>query len=256
MAKAAIDGPRLEAFMGQAVVDLAAAFSAPLVRLDARLGLYRVLAEGGPATPAELAERTGSEPRMVREWLGNQAAGDYVTYDDAAGAYIIPPEQAIALADEESEFCILGAYDILASFFADEDRLVEAFRSGAGLPWAEHDHRLFAGAEAFSALGTGSTWCQVGFPRSREWSTSSRRGRALRTSAVVTAPRRSSWPRPSPPRRSWASTRTERDRARTPGGGGGWGRRTGAVRDRGRGRAAGRGLRPRLLVRRRHPMGR
>jgi hypothetical protein len=80
MATTAIDGPRLEAFMGQAVVDLAAAFSAPLVRLGARLGLYRALAEGGPTTPAELAERTGTEPRMVREWLGNQAAGGYVTY--------------------------------------------------------------------------------------------------------------------------------------------------------------------------------
>ena len=122
MAATAIDGPRLEAFMGQAVVDLAAAFSAPLVRLGARLGLYRALAEGGPATPTQLAERTGTEPRMVREWLGNQAAGGYVSYDDATGRYTIPPEQAIALADEESEFYLLGAYDILASFFADRGR--------------------------------------------------------------------------------------------------------------------------------------
>ena len=90
MAATAIDGPRLEAFMGQAVVDLAAAFSAPLVRLGARLGLYRALAEGGPATPTQLAERTGTEPRMVREWLGNQAAGGYVSYDDATGRYTHP----------------------------------------------------------------------------------------------------------------------------------------------------------------------
>ena len=153
MAATAIDGPRLEAFMGQAVVDLAAAFSAPLVRLGARLGLYRALAQGGPATPTQLAERTGTEPRMVREWLGNQAAGGYVSYDVATGRYTIPPEQAIALADEESEFYLLGAYDILASFFADEDRLAEAFRSGGGLPWGEHDHRLFAGTEAFFRAG-------------------------------------------------------------------------------------------------------
>ena len=153
MATTAVDGPRLEAFMGQAVVDLAAAFSAPLVRLGARLGLYRALADGGPATPTQLAERTGTEPRMVREWLGNQAAGGYVAYDDATGRYTIPPEQAVALADEESEFYLLGAYDILASFFADEDRLVEAFRSGAGLPWGEHDHRLFAGTETFFRAG-------------------------------------------------------------------------------------------------------
>jgi SAM-dependent methyltransferase len=149
----AIEQSRLEAFMGQAVVDLAASFSAPLVRLGARLGLYRALADGGPATAHELAQRSGTEPRMVREWLGNQAAGGYVTYDAASGRYTLPAEQAVALADEESEFYLLGAYDILASFFADEDRLVEAFRDGAGLPWHAHDHRLFAGTEDFFRAG-------------------------------------------------------------------------------------------------------
>ena len=153
METTAIDQSRLEAFMGQAVVDLAASVSAPLVRLGARLGLYRALADRGPATPDELAERSGTEPRMVREWLGNQAAGGYVIYDAASGRYALPPEQAAALADEESEFYVLGAYDILASFFADEDRLVEAFRSGAGLGWHEHDHRLFAGSEVFFRAG-------------------------------------------------------------------------------------------------------
>jgi SAM-dependent methyltransferase len=153
MATTAIDQSRLEAFMGQAVVDLAASFSAPLVRLGARLGLYRALADGGPATPEDLAERSGTDPRMVREWLGNQAAGGYVTYDAASGKYSLPPERAVALADDESEFYLLGAYDILASLFADEDRLAEAFRSGAGLPWSEHDHRLFTGTEVFFRAG-------------------------------------------------------------------------------------------------------
>ena len=153
MTTTAIDQSRLEAFMGQAVVDLAASFSAPLVRLGARLGLYRGLADGGPATPDELAERSGTDPRMVREWLGNQAAGGYVTYDAASGRYTLPPEQAVALADEQSEFYLLGAYDILASLFADEDRFAEALRSGAGLPWSEHDHRLFSGTEAFFRAG-------------------------------------------------------------------------------------------------------
>jgi SAM-dependent methyltransferase len=153
VATTTIDASRLEAFMGHAVVDLAAAFSAPLVRLGARLGLYRALVDSGPATPAELAERTGTDPRMVREWLGNQAAGGYVTYDAASGRYALPPEQAIALADAESPVYLLGAYDILASFFADEDRLVEAFHSGTGLHWNEHDHRLFSGTEVFFRAG-------------------------------------------------------------------------------------------------------
>jgi SAM-dependent methyltransferase len=90
---------------------------------------------------------------MVREWLGNQAAGGYVTYDPSSGRYTLPPEQAVALADEESPFYLLGAYDILASLFADEERMAEAFRSGAGLPWSEHDHRLFSGTEAFFRAG-------------------------------------------------------------------------------------------------------
>ena len=148
-----IDQSRLEAFMGQAVVDLGAAFSAPLVRIGARLGLYRALAEGGPATPEELAERTGTEPRMVREWLGNQAAGGYVTYDAASARYTLPPEQAVALADDQSPFYLLGAYEILASLFADEEALAEAFRSGAGLHWNDHDHRLFTGTEVFFRAG-------------------------------------------------------------------------------------------------------
>jgi SAM-dependent methyltransferase len=153
MAATAIDESRLEAFLGQAVVDLAAAFSVPLVRLGARLGLYRALAEGGPATPEELAARTGTEPRMVREWLGNQAAGGYLTYDPENGTYVLSAEQVLALADEESEVYLLGAYDILASFFADEDRLAEAFRTGTGLHWNEHDHHLFSGTEAFFRAG-------------------------------------------------------------------------------------------------------
>jgi SAM-dependent methyltransferase len=153
MATTGIDESRLEAFLGQAVVDLGAAFSAPLVRLGARLGLYRALAEGGPATPEELAARTGTEPRMVREWLGNQAAGGYLTYDPENGTYALPAEQALALADEESEVYLLGAYDILASFFADENRLAEAFRTGTGLHWNEHDHHLFSGTEAFFRAG-------------------------------------------------------------------------------------------------------
>ena len=171
MVTTVIDQSRLEAFMGQVVVDLAASFSATRVRLGARLGLYRALAEGGSATPGELAERTGTESRMVREWLGNQPAGGYVTYDTASERYTLPPEQAAALADDKSDLYLLGACDILASLFADEDRLGRLASGLAGVV-----EKLEAGARV-ADVGCGHG-----------------------ASTII-------MPRPSPPRRSWASTR-------------------------------------------------
>jgi len=89
----------------------------------------------------------------VREWLRNQAAGGYVTYDPETDTYTLPDEHALALADEGSPFYILGAYDLIASLYADEDRILEAFRSGEGMGWHEHDHRLFRGTERFFRPG-------------------------------------------------------------------------------------------------------
>lgn len=149
----AIDAGKLEAFMGQAVTDMSAAASAPLVMIGEKLGLYKAMAGAGALTAAELAERSGAAERYVREWLLNQAAGGYVTYDPASGRYTLPPEQALALADEDSPFYLLGAYELLASLFADEPRLEEAFRTGEGIGWHEHDHRLFRGTERFFRPG-------------------------------------------------------------------------------------------------------
>jgi len=106
-----------------------------------------------PRTRALKDTRRGPTPRLCASLFGNQPPGGYVTYDAASGRYALPPEQAIALADAESPVYMLGAYDILASFFADEDRLLEAFRSGTGLHWNEHDHRLFSGTEVFFRAG-------------------------------------------------------------------------------------------------------
>ena len=153
MSTAEIDEAKLEAFMGKAVTDMGAIISAPLFVIGEKLGLYKAMAGAGPLTSEEVAERSGAAERYVREWLRNQAAGGYIDYDAESDRYILSDEHALALADEDSPFYILGVYDSVASLYADEDKLLEAFRSGKGMGWHEHDHRLFRGTERFFRPG-------------------------------------------------------------------------------------------------------
>jgi SAM-dependent methyltransferase len=148
-----IDEAKLEAFMGQAVSDMGAIISAPLMLIGEKLGLYKAMAHAGPLTASEIAKRSGASERYVREWLGNQAAGGYVTYDPDTERYTLPDEHALALADEDSPFYILGVYELIASLYADEERITDSFRTGAGMGWHEHDHRLFLGTERFFRPG-------------------------------------------------------------------------------------------------------
>ena len=142
---ATIDEARLEAFVGQAVTDMGAAISGLLLHIGDRLGLYQAMAGAGPITAAALAARTGTGERYVREWLGNQAAGGYVVYHPADGTFELPAEQAMVLAHEDSPVFLAGAFEAIASCYADHDRFVDAFRTGAGVGWHEHDDRLFSG---------------------------------------------------------------------------------------------------------------
>ncbi len=148
-----IDERKLEAFMGQIVADMGAAISAPLVIIGEKLGLYRAMAGAGPLTSGEVAERAGASERYVREWLRNQAAGGYVEYDAESDRYTLPDEQAMALADAESPFFVGGAFELISSVYADEPHLAECMRSGEGMGWHEHDHRLFEGTERFFRPG-------------------------------------------------------------------------------------------------------
>src|SRR6478672_7032349 len=148
-----IDEAKLEAFMGQAVTDMGAIISAPLMVIGEKLGLYKAMAHAGPLTSQEVAERSGTAERYFREWLRNQAAGGYVTYDPESDTYTLPDEHALALADEDSPFYVLGAFELIVSLYADEEKILEAFRSGGGLGWHEHDHRLFRGTERFFRPG-------------------------------------------------------------------------------------------------------
>jgi ubiquinone/menaquinone biosynthesis C-methylase UbiE len=142
-----VDDAKLEAFMGQALGDLGAAISGLMVYLGDKLGLYKAMAGAGPVTPAALAASTETDERYVREWLDNQAAGGYVTYDAAARTYELPPEQALALADEDSPAFLPGGFTGIVAAYVDADTFVDAFRTGRGVGWHEHDGRLFLGTE-------------------------------------------------------------------------------------------------------------
>jgi SAM-dependent methyltransferase len=143
-----VDMEKVEQFVTRVVGELGATLNAALVVIGDRLGLYKAMAEAGPLSAGELAERTGTSERCVREWLSAQAAGSYVTHED--GRYTLPGEHAIVLADEDSPAFLPGAFELMAAAVRDEPRITEAFRSGVGAGWHEHDHALFDGAARFS----------------------------------------------------------------------------------------------------------
>jgi len=144
-----IDQGKLEKFMGQALGELGAGMNAALVIIGDKLGLYKAMAGAGPMSSTELAQKTGTMERYVREWLSAQAAGEFVTYDTATKRLTLPDEQALALAVEDSPAYLPGAYQIIASVLKDEPRITEAFRTGAGVGWHEHCADLFQGTERF-----------------------------------------------------------------------------------------------------------
>jgi SAM-dependent methyltransferase len=148
-----LDESKIESFVGQVVGDMAATVSGLLTYLGDKLGLWKAMADGEPVTPAELATKTGTAERYVREWLSAQAAGGYVTYDPKTESFTLPPEHAMVLADEESPALVIGGFSGVASAFSDHELFENAFRTGQGVGWHEHDHRLFAGTERFFRPG-------------------------------------------------------------------------------------------------------
>jgi SAM-dependent methyltransferase len=148
-----IDQDKLDQFMGRFVGDLGAALSAALVVIGDKLGLYRAMADGEPTTAEELASRTGTDARYVREWLSNQAAGGYVSYDPENESFSLTPEQSLALAQEGSPAFVPGAFQLATALTKDEDKIAEAFAGGHGVGWHEHHHDLFSGTERFFRPG-------------------------------------------------------------------------------------------------------
>jgi SAM-dependent methyltransferase len=143
---------KLNAFIGQFVTDLGASVHAGMVVIGEKLGLYKALASG-PMTAAELAKKTSTDERYLREWLASQAAGGYIMYDEQANKFSLSEEQAFALAHEDSPAYLPGAFELALGSLAAVPRIAESFRTGAGMGWHEHEDGVFHGCEKFFRPG-------------------------------------------------------------------------------------------------------
>ncbi|HEY1505599.1 MAG TPA: class I SAM-dependent methyltransferase, partial [Stellaceae bacterium] len=148
----AVDPDKLNAFLGRFVGDLGAAVHAGMVVIGERNGLYKALATG-PLSSDELAAKTGTDARYVREWLSSQAAGGYVSYDPKARKFYLDEEQIFTFADEASPAYLPGAFELALGALQAVPRISDSFRTGAGMGWHEHDTGVFHGCEKFFRPG-------------------------------------------------------------------------------------------------------
>jgi SAM-dependent methyltransferase len=148
-----VDENKMNEFLGKVVGDFGASLSSALVYIGQKLGLYRAMAEAGAVTPAELAQKTSTNERYVREWLVNQAAGGYAEYDAETGRFSLTPEQTVALTDEQSPFYVGGGFFVVKAMTQAVERIENSFRDGGGMLWGEHDPDLFIGTERFFRPG-------------------------------------------------------------------------------------------------------
>src|SRR5437868_1281793 len=159
-----VDHDKLMAFLGQVIGELGATVNAGLIVVGDRLGLYKAMAGAGPVSPAELAEKTGTAERYIREWLNAQAAGGFVTYDPATQKYELPVEQAMALADENSPAFVGGAFELATATLKSIPHIEEVFKSGAGFGWHEHDAGVPTGCERFFRPGYNANLVSAWLP--------------------------------------------------------------------------------------------
>ena len=162
-----LDEAKLQAFLGKVVTDTAAAFSAPLVLVGDRLGLYQAMTSSSPMTSQELAERTGLHERYVREWLLNQTASGYIEYDSTSERYTLPPEHAMALADTTSPAYVGGLFYIVEAGLKAQERITQAFRTGDGLVWGEQAPELYPAVDRLFRPGYVANLVQSWIPTLR-----------------------------------------------------------------------------------------
>jgi SAM-dependent methyltransferase len=148
-----VNPDKLNTFIGKMLGDVGAAMNASLMLIGDKLGLYKTLAEKGPMNSAELAKATGTSERYVREWLAAQAASGYVEYDAGSGNFSMPPEQALALADEDSPVFMGAVGNLVSATFLDEPKIADAFKTGKGVGWNRRSECLFCGTARFFRTG-------------------------------------------------------------------------------------------------------
>src|SRR5712692_7029685 len=158
------DMDKLMAFLGQVIGELGATVNAGLIVAGDRLGLYRAMAGAGPISSGDLAEKTGTAERYVREWLNAQAAGGYVTYDPATQRYQLPAEQAMALANEDSPAFVCGAFELATATLRAGAEIQSAFKTGRGFGWHEHDQGVATGCERFFRPGYNANLVSAWLP--------------------------------------------------------------------------------------------
>ena len=162
--KKVADLKKAEQFLGQFILDLSANYSGVMTLLGQELGLYQAMRGAGPLTPVQLADKTNTFERYIREWLNNQAAGGYVIYDVENKTYELPEEHALVLIENDSPFLLGPAYYVVNSMWKDKDKLSKAFASGIGIGWHEHHHDLFHGVETIYRTGYLANLINVWIP--------------------------------------------------------------------------------------------
>src|SRR5436190_2459669 len=149
----AINEAKMNELLGRFLNDFGGTFHSAMAVIGDKLGLYKAMAEAGPLTSEELAKRTGTTERYVREWLASQAAGGYASYDAATRRFFLTEEQAFALTNENGPVFLPGAFQLALSAVKSEPRIATAFKTGEGVGWHEHDPGLFCGTERFFRPG-------------------------------------------------------------------------------------------------------
>lgn len=144
-----INTDKLHELLGKAVTDIGAAANGPLVIIGDKLGLYTTLSTSGPMNSAALAKATSTSERYVREWMSAQAASGYIEYDAEQENFYMTPEQTAAFGNKNSPVFMTGAYYAITSLYYDQPKLEDAFQSGEGISWGDHNHCLFCGTEKF-----------------------------------------------------------------------------------------------------------
>ncbi len=140
---------KLNDLLGKVVTEMGAAANGPLITIGDKLGLYKTLSTSGQLTSQELATKTNTAERYIREWLSAQAASGYVNYNSMNKKFSMTPEQTAVFGNDKSPVFMTGAFYAISSLYFDESKIEEAFKTGDGVSWGDHNTCLFCGTEKF-----------------------------------------------------------------------------------------------------------